>query len=156
MTGLGNMFTEDTSKARVARASLRLVLRALLKRSPAAVLVQNVDDSAVIEGLGLNRDSISPLSGAGVDVDVIRPEPQPCGPRPLRFVGGFVIRGRPPRPATGWEGIRNCGANSARPVANWSSGIFRASVSAATWSRFISACLRKRLEGPLRTAPGAG
>ena len=90
MTGLGTMFTEDTSKARVARASLRLVLRALLKRSRAAVLVQNVDDRAVIEGLGLNRDRISLIPGSGVDVEAMRPVPEPSGPITVAFVGRLL------------------------------------------------------------------
>src|SRR5260370_13970686 len=59
MTGLGTMFTEDTSKARVARPSLRLVLPPLLNRSRAAVLGQNVDDPAGIGGPGLKPHRIS-------------------------------------------------------------------------------------------------
>src|SRR5260370_1311111 len=90
MTGLGTMFTEDTSKARVARASLRLVLRALLKRSRAAVLVQNVDDRAVIEGLGLNRDRISLIPGSGVDVEAMRPGPETSGPITVAFLGRLL------------------------------------------------------------------
>src|SRR5258705_1073533 len=56
MTGLGTMFINDTAKVRMARAVLRLALRPLLNRSRAAVLVPNLDDRAVIEGLGVDGE----------------------------------------------------------------------------------------------------
>src|SRR6266540_5694452 len=66
LTGLGTMFIDATAKVRVARAPLRLALRSLLNRSRAAVLVQNPDDRAVIERLGVNRDRIALIPGSGV------------------------------------------------------------------------------------------
>ena len=53
MTGLGTMFISDTAKVRTARAALTLALRRLLNRSRSAVLVQNLDDRALIERLGV-------------------------------------------------------------------------------------------------------
>ncbi len=90
MTGLGTLFTDDTPKARVARAVLRLALRALLNRSRAAVLVQNLDDRAVIERLGLHRDRIALIPGSGVDVEAMKPTPEPSGPITVAFVGRLL------------------------------------------------------------------
>jgi glycosyltransferase involved in cell wall biosynthesis len=74
----------------MARAVLRLTLRALLNRSRAAVLVQNLDDRAVIERLGLDRDRISLIPGSGVDVETMRPTPEPAGPITVAFVGRLL------------------------------------------------------------------
>jgi mannose/cellobiose epimerase-like protein (N-acyl-D-glucosamine 2-epimerase family)/glycosyltransferase involved in cell wall biosynthesis len=90
LTGLGTMFIDDTAKVRVARAPLRLALRSLLNRSRAAVLVQNPDDRAVIERLGVNRDRIALIPGSGVDIDLLAPSPEPAGPITIAFVGRLV------------------------------------------------------------------
>jgi hypothetical protein len=53
MTGLGTMFISDAPKMRLARMTLRPVLRALLSSPRSAVLVQNLDDHALVEKLGV-------------------------------------------------------------------------------------------------------
>jgi len=90
LTGLGTMFIDDTAKVRVARAPLRLALRSLLNRSRAAVLVQNLDDRAVMERLGVNRDRIALIPGSGVDIGAMAPSPEPTGPITIAFVGRLV------------------------------------------------------------------
>jgi mannose/cellobiose epimerase-like protein (N-acyl-D-glucosamine 2-epimerase family)/glycosyltransferase involved in cell wall biosynthesis len=90
MTGLGTMFINDTAKVRMARAVLRLALGRLLNRSRAAVLVQNLDDRAVIEGLGVDGDRIALIPGSGVDIDAMMPSPEPADPVTLAFVGRLV------------------------------------------------------------------
>src|SRR5262249_40740674 len=90
MTGLGTLFTDSAPRARVARAVLRPTLRALLNRSRAAVLVQNLDDRAVMERLGLDRDRISLIPGSGVDVETMRPAPEPADPITVAFVGRLL------------------------------------------------------------------
>ena len=90
MTGLGTLFTDSTPKACTARAVLQPTLRALLNRSRAAVLVQNLDDRAVIERLGLDRDRISLIPGSGVDVETMRPAPEPADPITVAFVGRLL------------------------------------------------------------------
>jgi glycosyltransferase involved in cell wall biosynthesis len=90
MTGLGTMFINDTAKVRMTRAILRLALRALLKRSGATVLVQNLDDRAVMERLGVNGDRIALIPGSGVDIDAMTPSPEPAEPITLAFVGRLV------------------------------------------------------------------
>jgi glycosyltransferase involved in cell wall biosynthesis len=90
MTGLGTMFTSDTVKLRATRAILTQVLRRLLRRSRSAVLVQNQDDRAMIERLGVNQDRIALIPGSGVDTQVLTPRPEPAGPVTIAFVGRLV------------------------------------------------------------------
>ena len=90
MTGLGTMFINDTAKVRMARPVVRLALRRLLNRPRAAVLVQNLDDRAVIERLGVNGERIAVIPGSGVDIDALMPLPEPADPVTLAFVGRLV------------------------------------------------------------------
>jgi mannose/cellobiose epimerase-like protein (N-acyl-D-glucosamine 2-epimerase family)/glycosyltransferase involved in cell wall biosynthesis len=90
MTGLGTMFTDDKAKVRVARPFVRLALRGLLNRPHAAVLVQNLDDRVVIEGLGVNGAHIALIAGSGVDTDAMVPLPEPPDPVTLAFAGRLV------------------------------------------------------------------
>ncbi len=108
MTGLGTMFTGDTAKVRIARAVLTAALRRLLRRPRSAVLVQNVDDRAMIERLGVDADRIELIPGSGVDVDRMTPSPEPAG------AGHRRIR----RPAGGIEGDTHArrGARAALPA----------------------------------------
>src|SRR5262249_7934437 len=90
MTGLGTMFINDTAKVRMARPVVRLALRRLLNRPRAAVLVQNLDDRAVMERLGVTGERIAVIPGSGVDIDAMMPLPEPTDPVPLAFVGRLV------------------------------------------------------------------
>jgi glycosyltransferase involved in cell wall biosynthesis len=90
MTGLGTMFTSDTAKVRVTRAALTLALRRLLRRSRSTVLVQNLDDRAMIERLGVTGERIALIPGSGVDTKTMVPSPEPAGPITIAFVGRLV------------------------------------------------------------------
>jgi mannose/cellobiose epimerase-like protein (N-acyl-D-glucosamine 2-epimerase family) len=90
MTGLGTMFIRDTVKVRIARAVLTAALRRLLSRPRTAVLVQNLDDRAVIERLGIAANRITLIPGSGVDVEKLTPAPEPADPIKVAFVGRLV------------------------------------------------------------------
>ena len=90
MTGLGTMFTSDAAKLRVARAVLTLALRKLLNRPRSTVLVQNLDDRAVMERLGIEGERIALIPGSGVDIDALAPQPEPAGPITVAFAGRLV------------------------------------------------------------------
>ena len=79
MTGLGTTFTSDAVKVRLVRAALTLALRRLLNRDRSAILVQNLDDRAVIERLGVNGARIALIPGSGVDIETMTPKPEPPG-----------------------------------------------------------------------------
>jgi glycosyltransferase involved in cell wall biosynthesis len=90
MTGLGTIFISNAIKVRAARAVLKPALRKLLSRAGSAVLVQNLDDRAVIEDLGVDAARIALIPGSGVDTDVLIPAPEPAGPVTVAFVGRLV------------------------------------------------------------------
>ena len=90
ITGLGTTFLGNSAKARMARPMVTLLMRALLNRSRSAVLVQNADDRAEIERLGVRPDRISLVPGSGVDIEAMRPSPEPSGPVTIAFAGRLV------------------------------------------------------------------
>src|SRR5262249_54556878 len=90
LTGLRTMFSGDTAKVRFTRPLLKLALRGLLNRSRSAVLVQNLDDRAVIERLGVDPARIALIPGSGVDVDALNPLPEPSDPVTVAFVGRLM------------------------------------------------------------------
>ena len=90
LTGLGTIFVSDKIKARVLRPGLRVLLRALFDRANSAVLVQNLDDRAAIERLGIDASRITLISGSGVDIAAMMPSPGPPGPITIAFAGRLV------------------------------------------------------------------
>jgi glycosyltransferase involved in cell wall biosynthesis len=90
LAGLGFGFTSGTFKARCLGLMLAPVVRRLLDNSRSAVLVQNLDDRAVIETIGISRDRIFLVPGSGVDVDQLVPLPEPGGPVTVAFVGRLL------------------------------------------------------------------
>lgn len=90
MTGLGTVFISSAPTMRVARAALRPAMCTLLGRARSAVLVQNLDDFAVIEGIGIDPARIALIPGSGVDTEMLRPLPEPTGPVKVAFVGRLV------------------------------------------------------------------
>jgi glycosyltransferase involved in cell wall biosynthesis len=90
MTGLGTMFIGSTMKVRAARIVLTPALRRLLRRTGSTVLVQNLDDRAAIENLGVDPTRIALIPGSGVDTDVMLPLPEPATPVRVAFVGRLV------------------------------------------------------------------
>ncbi len=90
ITGLGTTFSGDSAKLRAVRKMLRYIFRSLLNRSRSAVLVQNPDDRAVIERLGVDRTRIALIPGSGVDIRALTPRPEPAGTITIAFVGRLL------------------------------------------------------------------
>ena len=90
MAGLGFAFTTRTPKAMLLRAVLEPVLRRLFGRARAFVLVQNPDDRAAIQSLGVGSDKIALIPGSGVDIDALGPLPEPPPPIAAGFVGRLL------------------------------------------------------------------
>jgi len=88
--GLGFTFASTTTKARALRAFATIMLGWLLRRPNSTVLVQNPDDCATIENLGVPRDHIAIILGSGVDVDAFMPLPDPDGPETIGFAGRLL------------------------------------------------------------------
>ena len=60
LTGLGFAFSSQTPKARLMRPLLRALLRHVLGHPRASVLVQNGDDRAAVEALGIDAGAHRP------------------------------------------------------------------------------------------------
>ena len=74
--GLGYMFASDAATARLLRPLVKGALRLLLNRRNSRTILQNPDDMALFEtGLGVRRDNLAMIRGAGVDVTQFRATP---------------------------------------------------------------------------------
>lgn len=90
ITGLGYIFTSITWRTRLLRRSMVLLLPWLLNTRQSLVLVQNPDDQAVLETLGIEHKRIVLIPGSGVDTDVLEPLPEPEGPVTAGFAGRLL------------------------------------------------------------------
>lgn len=90
LAGLGFVFASSTVKARLLRPVARQLLRFLFTRSATTVLVQNPDDKAMVEHLGVEETHIALIPGSGVDTDSLTPLPEPDGPFTVGFVGRLL------------------------------------------------------------------
>jgi glycosyltransferase involved in cell wall biosynthesis len=90
LAGLGFSFTSETAKARLVRPILRALLRHVLGNRRAAVLVQNPDDRAAVQGLGIAAGKIVIIPGSGVETDTLTPLPEPAGAVTAAFVGRLL------------------------------------------------------------------
>lgn len=90
LNGLGFPFVSRSRGGALARGAMRLLLRALLTTRYGTVLVQNPDDRALVEALGVEPERITLIPGSGVDIARLRPLPEPAGPVTLAFVGRLL------------------------------------------------------------------
>ncbi|HEY7998121.1 MAG TPA: glycosyltransferase family 4 protein [Pseudolabrys sp.] len=90
VAGLGFAFTTRTPKALLLRALMEPMLRRLFGRVRVFVLVQNPDDRAAIQSLGVSGDKIMLIAGSGVDIDALSPLPEPPPPVAVGFVGRLL------------------------------------------------------------------
>jgi glycosyltransferase involved in cell wall biosynthesis len=90
LTGLGFAFSARTLQARLVQPFLRLLLRFVLGHPCAAVLVQNPDDGAAVQNLGIERARIFTIAGSGVETDRLTPLPEPPGPLTMAYVGRLL------------------------------------------------------------------
>lgn len=90
VTGLGYAFIAESFKARIVRRVIGTLLRLLVDRRRSVALVQNPDDRALLQGLGIAAERIVLIPGSGVDVDRLKPTPEPAGAVTLGFVGRLL------------------------------------------------------------------
>ncbi len=90
VAGLGFVFTSRTVRARSTSTMMKFLIRALFGRDRAAVLVQNPDDRAVMEQLGIGPHRIFLIRGSGVDTELLKPLAEPTGPLAAAFVGRLL------------------------------------------------------------------
>lgn len=90
VAGLGFVFTSATPKARLMRGPFGLILRLLLNRRTSTTIVQNPDDMAALEALGIAPERLVLVPGSGVDADRLTPLPEPDGPVRAAYVGRML------------------------------------------------------------------
>lgn len=90
MTGLGYAFTSTTAKALFLRIGIAIALRFFLNRDHAVFLVQNPDDRAALETIGIDPRRLALIPGSGVDTDKLMPMPEPDGPITVGFAGRLL------------------------------------------------------------------
>ncbi len=78
--GLGYMFASDAPAAQLLQPFVRFALCRLLNRRNTRTILQNPDDMRLFENsLGIRRDNLAMIRGAGVDMEHFRPTPFPKG-----------------------------------------------------------------------------
>ena len=80
VAGLGWLFTSSKSVVRLVRPFLRWMLAYLLNRPHSLTIVQNPEDSSLLERSGLSAKRLRLIRGAGVDVQIffpVVPAPEP-------------------------------------------------------------------------------
>lgn len=90
LAGMGFAFTSNSPKARLVRAIAEPLLRWLLSGPQAAVLVQNPDDRAAMQALGVPPAKIFLIPGSGVDTDEMKALPEPPAPITMAYVGRLL------------------------------------------------------------------
>lgn len=90
VNGLGSAYLARTLKGLVIRTGLRSTLALLFNRRNAATIVQNPDDRAVLEAIGVRADKIVLIPGSGVDTDLLTPLPEPPPPVTAAYVGRML------------------------------------------------------------------
>jgi glycosyltransferase involved in cell wall biosynthesis len=80
IAGLGYAFSGASDRPGRLRQVLTAALRLALRWKRSMVVVQNDDDRRFVESLGVRRKSIAVIRGSGVDVEALRPVPEPAGP----------------------------------------------------------------------------
>ncbi len=90
ITGLGYIFTSVTWRTRLLKGSLAMLLPWLLNIRQSLVLVQNPDDHADLEKLGIEHGRIVLIPGSGVDTNLLQPLPEPEGPITIGFAGRLL------------------------------------------------------------------
>jgi glycosyltransferase involved in cell wall biosynthesis len=90
LTGFGYTFTSRGIGARLLRVAIGLMLRLLVDRPRSIALVQNPDDRQSLVALGIAPERIALIPGSGVDVERLRPSPEPAGTVAIGFVGRLL------------------------------------------------------------------
>ncbi|MCX8504937.1 MAG: glycosyltransferase family 4 protein [Beijerinckiaceae bacterium] len=80
IAGLGSGFIGRGFKGKLLKSGLVIALRTLLSRRSSITVVQNADDRAALQSIGVPSDSIRLVAGSGVDTDLLKPLPEPEGP----------------------------------------------------------------------------
>lgn len=89
INGLGSAFLASSMKGKILQRALGTTLPLLFNAKNVVCIVQNPDDMAALQGLGVRDKHLVLIPGSGVDTEALRPVAEPEG-GPIRV--GFVGR----------------------------------------------------------------
>lgn len=136
--GLGYIFSSSSLRARILRPLVRAVLPRLVNRAGSQLILQTDQDRKVLEEGGVDPSRVAVIRGAGVDMRLFRPSPEPASAEALvvlparmlwdKGVGDFVaacelLRGRGVRGRFALVGAPDAGNPSSIEIArldSWS------------------------------------
>ena len=90
LTGVGSLFIGEARGSGLTRRAVRLALRFLLGRGKSWTVVQNPDDRAFVNDLGVAPDHVVLIRGSGVDTERLVPLPEPPPPVTCAYVGRML------------------------------------------------------------------
>lgn len=90
INGFGATFSSRAAKAQALRPLVTLALRTLINRNRSTALVQTDDDRLALERIGIDAGRIALIPGSGVDIEVLKPLPEPSGPVTVAFAGRLL------------------------------------------------------------------
>jgi glycosyltransferase involved in cell wall biosynthesis len=90
LTGMGYAYTSQNLDARLLKAGITALLRFFFNKKESITLVENPDDLAQIEKLGISHDRIALIRGSGVDTRRFESLPEPEGPITIGFAGRLL------------------------------------------------------------------
>lgn len=90
MTGLGYVFTSTAFRTRMLKKGLKWLLPLFFNRQGKVVVVQNPDDRALLNELGIDQQRMVLIPGSGVDTDTLQPLPEPELPITYGFAGRLL------------------------------------------------------------------
>lgn len=91
MSGLGRVFSDDNSKAKMLRQIVRPLFKLALSHPNTSMIFQNPDDKQAFITMGLIAENRTELiRGSGVDLDIFTPQPEPDGKPVILFAGRLM------------------------------------------------------------------
>ncbi len=90
INGLGSAFLGTSRKGQLVRLGLKALLPRLLNGAQCRTIVQNPEDLAAMQALGVEAGKIILIAGSGVDTDRLQPLPDPPKPLRMAFVGRML------------------------------------------------------------------
>jgi glycosyltransferase involved in cell wall biosynthesis len=90
LAGMGYVFTSKKPLARVLKLPFQIMLSILLNRATVTNVVQNPDDRAALEAMGILPRRIEIIPGSGVDIHRLKVAPEPLPPVRVGFVGRML------------------------------------------------------------------
>jgi glycosyltransferase involved in cell wall biosynthesis len=90
LTGLGTLFIGNHGTSGTTRNLVRRALKALLGRKGTVTVVQNPDDRRFVLELGVPEGAVLTIPGSGVDIEHLKPMPEPPPPVVAAYAGRML------------------------------------------------------------------